>query len=131
VGKKERFLMKDNGTIRKFETGATRDTVKNKLDYEGALSPLVLKRYLEYLQKHTTQTDGNIRDGLTSPYDNWQFGIPLSTYMKSKWRHFMATWSVHRGWSKKDIEESLCGEMFNTMGMLHEILKAKTEEKSG
>jgi len=110
--------------MRQFDSGATRDTDKNKLDYEAGLSPLVLKRYLEYLQKHTIQTDGKQR-----AYDNWQKGIPLPVYMKSKFRHFMSTWLIHREWSKEDIEESLCAELFNTNGYLHEILKEKQEKK--
>ena len=33
------------GKIRKFETGATRDTDQGKYDYEGFLSPVVLDRF--------------------------------------------------------------------------------------
>lgn len=109
--------------MREFDTGATRDADEGKLDYEGALSPLVLQRYTTYLGKHTKQADGAIRD-----FDNWKLGIPILVYMKSKWRHFMATWLHLKGYVKTDIEESLCGELFNTMGMLHEILKVKRKD---
>ena len=34
--------------IREFKTGATRDTDINKPDYEGFISPIVIKRYGEY-----------------------------------------------------------------------------------
>ena len=44
-------MVSDN-KIRTFETGATRDTELGKLDYEGFLSPTVLKAYAEYLNKH-------------------------------------------------------------------------------
>jgi len=111
---------KPNPKIRQFDSGATRDTDIGKLDYEGFLSPLVLKRYAEYLNKHRIQSDGNLRDS-----DNWQKGIPVVEYMKSKARHFMSTWLIHRGFSTGDIEESLCAEIFNSMGMLFEILKTK------
>jgi len=118
--------MKDNGIIRKFESGATRDTSQGKLDYEAFLSPLVLQRYAEYLNKHRLQSDGTLRDG-----DNWQKGIPIETYMKSKMRHSIDTWLMHRGFpthaTNEDIEESLCAELFNTMGMLFEVLKNKKE----
>jgi len=40
------------GKIRKFDTGATRDTNEGKYDYEGILSPTVIKRYAEYMNKH-------------------------------------------------------------------------------
>lgn len=104
---------------RTFNTGATRDSDEDKLDYEGFLSPLVLKRYAEYLHKHRYLKDGTLRDS-----DNWQKGMPLSSYMKSMWRHFHDAWLYHRGWpSNVNIEEALCGLIFNAMGMLHEIEK--------
>ncbi len=104
--------------MRKFETGATRDTEEGKLDYEGFLSPLVLERYSEYMDKHRKQADGKLRDS-----DNWQKGIPIVTYIKSLWRHFMDLWKEHRGYGSRDgIEEALCGIIFNSMGYLFEIL---------
>ena len=110
--------------MRKFETGATRNDDDGKLDFEGFLSPLTLERFAEYMHKHRLQADGQLRAS-----DNWQKGMPVSEYMKSKWRHFMATWKAHRGYPAPDIEESLCAELFNTMGMLHEILKCKNVVK--
>lgn len=134
--------------MRTFDTGATRDTDTGKLDYEGFLSPLVLRRYAEYMNKNRVQADGNVRDS-----DNWQKGIPLNAYMKSGWRHFMDWWMYHRGpqyWpADRDcdhecedcnlidcdcadcfaidsgLEDALCAMLFNVMGYLHEILKEK------
>jgi len=109
------------GEIRKFDSGATRDNDQGKLDYEGFLSPIVIERYAEYMNKNRVQSDGNVRAS-----DNWQKGIPIDAYMKSKYRHFHDTWKEHRGISTKDgLEESLCAELFNTMGYLFEILKDK------
>jgi len=114
----------DDGTIRKFETGATRDTSVHKLDYEAFLSPIVLKRYAEYLDSHRLQADGTLRDG-----DNWQKGIPQDVYMKSLIRHVMDTWLVHRGNPRQavceDLETDLCAVIFNAMGMLFEVLNGK------
>jgi hypothetical protein len=108
--------------MREFETGATRDNDANKLDYDGFLSPLVLKRYAEYLHKHRVQADGKIRAS-----DNWQKGIPLSAYMKSLWRHFMDVWTRHHYPSVKfpdmELQEALCAVIFNASGYLHELLK--------
>ena len=107
--------------MREFDTGATRDTDENKLDFDGFLSPLVLQRYAVYLNKHRTQADGKLRDS-----DNWQKGIPLKVYMKSAFRHFFGWWANHRHVVvKENIEESLCGLLFNAMGYLHEHLKDK------
>lgn len=111
---------KDNGKMRTFGSGAVRDTSVDKLDYEACLSPLVLKRYAEYVKSCRVQPDGNIRAD-----DNWQKGFGLSVWMKSKWRHLITTWRCYRDPSYGDIEKSLCAEFFNTHGMLHEILVNK------
>lgn len=116
--------------IRTFETGATRDTIEGKLDYMKALSPIVLRRYVQYLDKHRLQPDGNLRD-----FDNWKKGIPRETYHSSKGRHFFADWLLEEGYEVLDNhgsvneEDALCGELFNTMGKLHEILKEKLDAK--
>lgn len=117
----------DNGTIRKFETGATRDTATNKNDYEGFLSPLVLEAFGDYMTENRKQSDGSVRDS-----DNWQKGIPQAVYMKSAFRHFMQWWKLHRGLACKDekgkpvdLNHAICGLLFNVMGYLHEQLKPK------
>ena len=104
-------------SIRIFETGGSRDTDVGKLDYEGFLSPRVLRRYAEYMQGHTKLPDGSQRAS-----DNWQKGIPRDAYMKSLARHFMELWEKHRTQDVYD-QETLCAILFNTMGLLHEELK--------
>jgi len=135
-------LEQNKAKIRTFETGATRDIDQNKYDFEGFLSPIVLERFAEYMHKNRLQADGSFRDS-----DNWQKGIPKNAYMKSLWRHFFHAWKTHRGYkdyepkdyeplesnvnpidlnlSSDEIEEDLCGILFNTMGYLHEYLKQK------
>ena len=106
--------------MRYFDTGATRDTDEGKLDYEGFLSPHVLKRFAEYMHTHRLQADGELRDS-----DNWQKGIPMEAYMKSLWRHFMDVWSIYRGPFQTPIEEfetALCAMLFNVQGMLHTLI---------
>ena len=114
----------DDGTLRIFETGATRDTAEGKLDYEGFLSPLVLRRYAQYMDDNRVQSDGSVRDS-----DNWQKGIPLEAYMKSLWRHLMDAWTMHRkGYPDSAVtwlEVALCAIIFNASGYLHEILKKR------
>jgi len=120
-------------SMRTFNSGATRDSDEMKLDYDGFLSPLVLRRYAEYLNKHRVQADGKLRDS-----DNWQKGIPLKVYMKSLWRHFMDIWTFHRGiWktgtpgssTREKREEAICAVIFNASGYLHELLKQSGEEQ--
>lgn len=107
--------------MRKFDTGATRDTEEGKPDYEGYLSPLVIERFGEYMLSHQKQADGEMRAS-----DNWQKGMPLSAFMKSGLRHFMGWWMRHRGYYDDDmIEEAICALLFNAMGYLHELLKKR------
>ena len=117
--------------MRTFETGATRDGDKDKIDYEGFLSPTVIQRYGQYMHKHRIQADGALRES-----DNWMKGIPLTAYMKSMWRHFMDLWMQHRLrlWygpelvdeeDEQQIEEALCAILFNASGYLHEHLRTK------
>lgn len=110
--------------MRTFSTGATRDSDETKIDFDGFLSPLTLKRFGEYMNKHRRQVDGSLRES-----DNWQKGIPLDAYRKSMFRHFFDVWSIDRGYPTlsgcEDIEEELCALLFNVMGYLHEHLKAK------
>lgn len=106
--------------MRQFDSGATRDTDEGKLDYEGFLSPVVLERYAEYMDKHSIQADGKRRAS-----DNWQKGIPRSAYMKSMWRHFFDVWKLHRQGEQADsltMEEALCALLFNVMGYLRQEL---------
>jgi len=116
--------VEDGGTVtstggRYFTSGAYRDTDDGKLDYEGFLSPAVLERYAQYMDKHRRQSDGVVRDS-----DNWQAGIPRNEYMKSGLRHVFDWWKAHRGLSCRDgIEDALCGVLFNACGYLHELLK--------
>lgn len=114
--------------IRTFTSGATRDTAEGKLSYVEALAPIVLRRYLQYLNKHRLQTDGRMRD-----FDNWKKGIDKDTYLDSTGRHFVSLWLIHQGFQasdnhgKVDIEDALCAIIFNTMGYLFELLKDKKE----
>ena len=102
------------GKIRQFKTGATRDTAEGKLDFEGFMSPIVLLRYAEYLDKHRQQSDGTFRGS-----DNWQglFGNEHeSVCMKSLSRHYMDVWLIHRGFIKRareSLQDALCAIIFN------------------
>lgn len=114
----------DDGTMRSFDTGATRDTGEGKLDFEGFLSHPVLVQFAKYMNMNRVQSDGNLRDS-----DNWQKGIPMDAYMKSGYRHFMDWWAYHRNLKDCDRHDdiegvgAICGLIFNAMGWLHEWLK--------
>jgi len=107
--------------MRTFETGATRDNVEGKLSYMRALSPAVLKRYVEYLAQHRKQADRQMR-----AFDNWKKGIPQETYMDSLLRHTFDAWRMFVGClpgaAPRDLEDLLCAVIFNASGMLFEEL---------
>jgi hypothetical protein len=124
-GVKPWFKCEPHELKRVFDTGASRDTDTDKLDFEGFIDPIVLKRYAEYMHENRFMRDGTIRDS-----DNWQRGISYESYMKSGLRHTMDWWQIHRGHeAREDIEEALCGVIFNAMGYLHEHLKQKEHER--
>ena len=107
--------------MRKFSTGAMRDEEKDKYDYEGFLSPVVLERFGKYMHSHRKMKNGKMRDS-----DNWQLGITKEAYIKSGLRHTIDWWLNHRGHdAREDIENTLCAVIFNASGYLFEILKKK------
>lgn len=126
----------DNGTVRTFVTGATRDSGEGKLPY-GFESPLVDRRYAEYMNTHRVQSDGGLRDP-----DNWQNGMSREVYMDSLHRHYQdlrLLWAIQRhkngvdieaheaqlSGSDVDIETALCAILFNVKGLLFEVLNGR------
>ena len=106
--------------MREYDSGACRDDNENKPTYESFLSPLVIKEFGKYMQRHRYQADGEVRDG-----DNWQKGIPTEDYMDSLLRHVMDVWLHHRGYpeqAEEDLKEALCAILFNTQGILFNTL---------
>ena len=122
----EPSLLPGTVQVRAFDSGATRSPDTDRYDPEGFLSPICIERYCEYMNKNRIQSDGKLRDP-----DNWQKGMPSSTYIKGMWRHFLHLWTRHRGHKVMDtgacldMEEDLCSIIFNANGMLFEILKGK------
>lgn len=107
--------------IRKFDTGATRNSEDGKLDFEGFLHPLVIQRFSLYMNKHRYLEDGTIRAS-----DDWSKGIPKESAIKSGLRHFMDLWLEHRGYeSREGIEDALCGVLFNVQSYLLTVLQEK------
>ena len=114
----------DNGKVRRFPSGATRGTSLLKLDYEGFLSPIVLERFAQYMHGHRIQADGKLRSS-----SNWQKGITKDSYMKSLLRHTFEVWKAHRGGKVENLQDSLCGVIFNSMGYLFEDLNSPPKMK--
>jgi hypothetical protein len=110
--------------IRTFATGATRDGDTSKPDYEGFQSPLVNKRFGQYMHQHRIQADGSLRSS-----DNWQKGIPFEQYVKSLVRHIEDLRLHHDNFPEeavdKDIENVLSAIIFNASGALFETLRGR------
>jgi len=107
--------------FRTFDSGATRDLDDDKINPEAALSPLVIERYCEYMREMRLMADGSKRS-----CDNWQKGIPKESFAESLWRHVLAFWKGHRGWTKL-AESTLCAIIFNASGYLHRMLEAERD----
>ena len=106
--------------MREFESGATRNDDTEQFEYSGFLSPVVLQEFASYMHKHRVQANGDIRSSR-----NWRKGIPKEAYEESLLRHVMDTWLHLDGWevrAREDLISALCGILFNTQGLLHEIL---------
>lgn len=113
--------------MRDFQTGATRDSVDGKPQYEGYLSPRVLYEFGQYMLRHQTQADGQQRAA-----DNWQKGIPTDAYMDSLMRHVMDLWLHHRGagaYATETLLNSLMAILFNVQGYTLEVLKGWSVDK--
>jgi hypothetical protein len=105
-------------SVRTFATGATRNSLGDKLQYEGYFSPLVLRARAEYMRTHQRQEDGSLRAA-----DNWQKGIPKDALIDSGHRHFVDWWLAHRGHATQaDVREAICALMFNAEAYLHALL---------
>lgn len=117
-------LPKPVADTRVFETGATRDVDDSKLDFEGFISPAVLRRYAEYMHECRTR---NIPPGdKMRASDNWQKGIPKEAYVKSLIRHTIEAWQQWDGEVKggdRVSQTTLCAIMFNVQGLLFEMLR--------
>ena len=118
----------DNGTLRTFASGATRDTGENKIEPWGFTSELAELAYSEYMLKHQTQSDGAKRES-----DNWKKGIPLDAFYHSLSRHILdlrLIWNGHDEHSRTpSLIEALCAIKFNVDGLLHELVKEQGSTK--
>src|SRR4030065_695483 len=125
------FHAKMYNQVRTFDSGATRDTSDGKLEYARFMSPIVLKRFAEYMNLHRKQTDGNLREP-----DNWMnlFGDKHEDVcLDSLFRHVMDVWLINKGFqteAREDIEPALCAILFNAQAWLFKVLMDKQERKN-
>ena len=54
----------------------------------------------------------------------------LAGVERTGWRLVVECWKLHRGYDAGvDVEDAICGVLFNAMGYLHELLKAELEKE--
>lgn len=111
--------------MRRFATGATRNRDEEALAYEGFFSPLAKLAFAQYMHEHRKTPTG-----LREP-DNWQNGIPDSSYVESMYRHFMDVLFIYDGYPQlagaSGMKEALCALFFNVQGLLHETVKREVK----
>jgi len=128
--------------VKAFDSGATRSADDGKNDYEGFLSFPALEEFGDYMTRHRVQPNGALRES-----DNWQKGIPITSYIKSLVRHALELWGLHRGHISRRLQkeypaaaglrnmdflkrETACACFFNIQGFLHETLKGTGTQPS-
>jgi len=124
--------------MRKFETGATRNSIDGKNQYVLYFSPLVKAVRGHYMTKHRIQADGTIRKG-----DNWKqrFGnTPQEHYdccIDSHDRHAMDWWLEHDNYRSRENDgnnklysliDAVCGDMQNGEFYLHVLIEEAIKE---
>jgi len=121
--------VRHSSELRNFDTGAIRDNDDSKINYQGALSPLVLEAYGAYIQKHSLLPDGTRRNN-----KNWQnlFGTHeehRQVCIESAWRHFIDLLMEHDGYDSRDgLDEAIGGLMFNIQAYWFSVLKERRGE---
>ncbi len=120
-------MAKQKPVIRTFASGATRDVVDGKFDYDGFLSPHLIEAFGTYMHFNR-----HLPDGSTRPGDNWQHGFDEGVARSSLWRHFNDFWRATRptepgGHEYYPIKENVLwaamGVIFNTQAMVHVLMK--------
>ena len=105
---------------RQFDTWWNRNPDIGKLDFEWFISPLVMQKYWEYMNRNRELEDWTIRDS-----DNWQKLFWEEHYdvcMKSLLRHIHDIWMEHRGYKSREwLSDALMWSMFNIMAYAYKF----------
>jgi hypothetical protein len=100
--------------ITQFETGAIRDTQKDKPQFLECMSPFAMWRYGIYMEKASRKYGP----------DNWTKGIPKASYLESLERHLIKLkMEFKHGHVAEPGVDHAAAIMFNIMGFLHECEK--------
>lgn len=113
-------IEKSKEEIRKFESGAVRDSEAKKEDYIETISWTAFKRYAEFMTgKKNRYGSGNFKKG-----------IPIDAYERSLIRH-ITKYLINKfeNGSLEKEEDHLCSMLFNIFGIIHEEERLKNAPK--
>ena len=107
--------------VRKFKTGAIRDSEEDKEDYTETISWTALRRFAQYMtSKKSRYGSGNFKKG-----------IEISSYERSLIRHISKYMiNKHEGGNLEKNEDHLAAIIFNTLGIMHEEEKMKNDPRN-
>lgn len=106
--------------VRKFETGAIRDSEEGKEDYIETISWTAFRRYAQFM------TGKKVRYGS----GNFKKGIEISSYERSLVRHLVKYLSnKHEAADLEKNDDHLCAMLFNIFGIIHEEERIKNNNK--
>ena len=97
--------------MRKFKTGAIRDSEDGKEDYIETISWTAFKRYAQFMTSKKSKYGAG----------NFKKGIPIDAYERSLVRHLQKYFANKYEGGKEELEEDhLCAMLFNVFGIIHE-----------
>lgn len=105
--------------IRKFESGAIRDSEENKESYTETISWTAFKRYAEYMTAKKQKYGAG----------NFKKGIPIASYEESLMRH-ISKYMINK-YENGDLEKDqdhLSAIIFNVFGIMHEEQQSKNKK---
>lgn len=97
--------------MRKFKSGAVRDSEDGKEDYIETISWTALKRYAQYMtSKKKKYGEGNFKKG-----------IDIESYERSLARHLQKYLvNKYEGGKEEPEEDHMAAIVFNALGIIHE-----------
>jgi hypothetical protein len=87
--------------IRKFSSGALRDSGENKLNYYGFRHPLLEQSFAKYMHHHRKMADGTLRDA-----NNWWKGWDKEVSLQSLVRHVEDLQAIEAGYMVIEVRRS-------------------------
>lgn len=86
--------------MRKFASGALRDTADGKFEFLGFMHPVLDHSFASYMHEHRKMPDGSMRDS-----NNWWSGFGKEASIQSLVRHVEDLKAIHAGFYVYEVRE--------------------------